>query len=396
MLKNKNYGAVTVPLSQQGYSTLLALLMVVIIGVVGTYVWQRGHAAPPLSSEQVAAAGQERAEEQFMTSKGYQKAKSGPCAGSYKDTSSPEASAPACTHADPGPQNVNLSQRAKQIDQMLAGEAAQDAQNPPKDPGAAPASDEAANIGSGGDLGVVTPLNYPCVGTGTDGYRTKVIYVYPAGNASRLSTYQSSLQSIAKRMNAVVYNSAAATGGNRQIRFATNPDCSLAVSSKAISGDIYNFGNIKNQLRAAGYNSAYRKYLVMVDAYSYQYNICGQGDVYGDDRPTQDNWNNTGNEFAVVWHDCWNYAEPHEFMHMLGGVQPGAPYATPGYHCYDQNDVMCYDDDGAGPVTVQARCTNTVSIWRYDCFKDTYFHAGTASGWLATHWNAANNRFLTH
>src|SRR3712207_6935035 len=39
------------------------------------------------------------------------------------------------------------------------------------------------------------------------------------------------------------------------------------------------------------------------------------------------------------------------------GVQPDAPHATPNFHCWDERDEMCYDDDGSGPVVMQTVCS---------------------------------------
>ena len=79
-----------------------------------------------------------------------------------------------------------------------------------------------------------------------------------------------------------------------------------------------------------------------------------------------------------------------------GTVRAGAPYSTPGMHCYDDRDVMCYDDDGAGPVVVKNLCTRAIDYWRLDCNKNTYFRGNSpSSGYLSNHWNTANNRFIT-
>ncbi|MCA1694340.1 MAG: hypothetical protein LC749_06210 [Actinobacteria bacterium] len=64
-------------------------------------------------------------------------------------------------------------------------------------------------------------------------------------------------------------------------------------------------------------------------------------------------------------------------MHNLGGVQPDAPHATANFYCWDDNDDMCYDDDGPGPVVMQPVCPGR-DTRLFDCGHDDYFLAGTA------------------
>ena len=96
-----------------------------------------------------------------------------------------------------------------------------------------------------------------------------------------------------------------------------------------------------------------RKYLVWVDA---AVGICGLGEVYGDTRPGQENRNNRGPSYARVDTPCWQYAELHEIFHNLGAVQRDAPHPSAAWHCTDEADVMCYDDDGSGPTVMTVVC----------------------------------------
>jgi len=64
----------------------------------------------------------------------------------------------------------------------------------------------------------------------------------------------------------------------------------------------------------------------------------------------------------------------HEWLHVLGAVRPAAPNATPGRHCTDGLDVMCYaDGSGGGPQ--RSVCTDM----RVDCGGDDYFDASPAA-----------------
>jgi hypothetical protein len=91
---------------------------------------------------------------------------------------------------------------------------------------------------------------------------------------------------------------------------------------------------------------------------------------------------------------CWNYAEPHELMHNIGGVQNSAPHSTGAGHCFDEYDLECYADGGP-TSTLQYLCSSTSHNDRFDCNHDDYFHTAPAVGsYLATHWNTATSRFL--
>jgi hypothetical protein len=110
-----------------------------------------------------------------------------------------------------------------------------------------------------------------------------------------------------------------------------------------------------------------------------------------DDRPTG-NANNDRANYARIDHICWDFAEQHEIMHALGAVQTSAPNATPGLHCSDEYDQMCYRDGSS--VTLRYVCPAGYEQL-FDCNHDDYFSTSPAPGsYLATHWNTANSDWL--
>jgi hypothetical protein len=234
----------------------------------------------------------------------------------------------------------------------------------------------------------------PCYGDGQSGNRVQAIYAYPVGATDRYSQVAPNIVSWAAQADQVVATSAAETGGVRHVRFVTDSACNLVVGHVAIPAtSASDFARTETALAQAGYGRTDRKYLVWMDTNTY----CGIADVMLDDSPGQTNYNNGGRaEYARVDSGCWGLAgqsvEAHELMHALGGVQTSASHSTPGFHCYDDSDRMCYAD-GSG-VAMQQVCPTSHEN-AFDCKHDDYFSTAPAAGsYLATHWNTANSSFL--
>jgi hypothetical protein len=395
----------------------LAPLVVVAVGLLGTYLLVNGFAASN------NGANADRPDRGF--SYGNEKvASSGPCTG-HVDEGSDNAGHPLCAHADPGPEGVDVRERMKTIYTQLDKQAKFDAAHPPAASDAPPTDEQAyqqlaggADVGSKNSLGAVSPRNWPCVGTGSDGARVRMLSLYPSNGTNHMnSTFKSQLDTIARRMNNVFYNSSAGDGGSsRQIRFMTaapsSGTCGLYVSTLSVPVPTYNiasFSSIKSFLRSKGLTNNNYKYVAWVDYGSSS--VCGWGEHYFDSTKGSTNANSTNATYAAIWNTCWNYGEPHELMHALGSVMNSctsiscssrvtgvvnAPHSSAGGHCWDQHDVMCYDDDfNANTYKLVAYCS-TSYIWHFDCRHDDYFSSGAISStnYLYSHWNVATTRFL--
>jgi hypothetical protein len=235
------------------------------------------------------------------------------------------------------------------------------------------------------------PLSVVCDGDGQSGNRVQVLYIHGSGNADRYSQYLASIRTWTSGVDDIYSASAAQTGGVRHIRFVTDSSCNISVTDVAIAnGSLSDFGNSVNAIKAAGYNRTDRKYLMYVDATA----LCGVAYVTLDDRPGQDNANNSGASFSRVDSGCWGSGPAaHELTHAMGAVMSSSPNHTAYGHCTDDYDIMCYND---GPGTVlRIVCGDQAQDNRLDCNKDDYFNTSPPAGsYLATHWNTANNRFL--
>jgi hypothetical protein len=247
-----------------------------------------------------------------------------------------------------------------------------------------------------------------CFGDGVEGNRVQAVYAYPASGPDNYDEIAPLIRRWAAIVDRVFNDSAAETGGVRHVRFVTDPDCNLQVAKVPLtSSGVESFAGTVDDLSAQGYNRADRKYLVWVDAYV----LCGIAGVQADERPTSDNLNDGNTEggmFARVDRGCWGWAErsveAHELAHTLGAVQMGAPNASALFHCVDESDLMCYDDDGVvdGTVNTAGRAVGVVSRCPapherlLDCNHDDYFHTDPPhSSYLSDHWNVAQSSFLT-
>lgn len=232
-----------------------------------------------------------------------------------------------------------------------------------------------------------------CVGDGSAGQRVQLVYANVSGKADRYDAFAASFQIWAAAMDAVFDRSAAETGGTRRVRFVHDAACTPIVAKVTLSTAAANsFQTTVDELTGKGFNRNDRKYMVWMDANVY----CGIGQVYNDDRATQNNYNNRYSLISRVDNGCWGIAgqsvEAHELMHNLGGVQDTAPNATTNGHCTDERDRMCYADGSGQPMvqTCPAAHENT-----FDCNHDDYFSTAPPAGsYLATHWNTATSAWL--
>jgi hypothetical protein len=201
---------------------------------------------------------------------------------------------------------------------------------------------EQATAASGSDA---DPASVSCIGDGASGNRIQAIYAHALGVTDRYDLVVASLRTWMAQVDQAVWTSAGQTGGGKRLRFVTTSDCQLDVARVTLSplGDD-SFSQMRTELIAKGFNRTDRKYLVWVDA---AVGICGLGEVYGDTSPGPENRNNRGPSYARVDTPCWQYAELHEILHNLGAVQRDARHPSAAWHCTDEADVMCYDDDAA-------------------------------------------------
>lgn len=243
-----------------------------------------------------------------------------------------------------------------------------------------------------------------CYGDGSSGTRVQLVYAHPA-SINRLSSLKATMRTRAAQMETIFNASAGQTGGQRHIRWATDANCNLTVLDVTVDAAAIpstNFNALINAMVAKGNSDPNRKYLIWAETNNANASTCsGLATLWYDEQPTDLNWNDARTGFARLDETCLRTVfdgrtEAHELMHTLGGVQHGAPDATPNGHCTDESDRMCYDDDGSGGVVMRSTCGAGNEL-RFDCGNDDYFYVNApcgAGGWVASHWNTADSRWL--
>lgn len=159
---------------------------------------------------------------------------------------------------------------------------------------------------------------------------------------------------------------------------------------------------MSKKAKAVGLTNRLRKYIIWTN---YPTDVCGYATLYPDSKSSSTNDNNNNASYSLIGQACWFYSEPHELTHMLGGVLGGAPHDSGGFHCTDDHDVMCYNDNpnGLGTTTVNGRhvtirCADPAGETLMDCGHDDYFDPRNVlprGSFLLTHWNTANSGFLS-
>lgn len=237
-----------------------------------------------------------------------------------------------------------------------------------------------------------------CDGDGTSGFRIQVLYTRSTAQDNRFAASLDEIRAATADADAILRDSSLTAGAAEAMgfHFVQNGACDIDVLNVPLSpAAMLDFDTTIIELQRLGFDRIDRIYLIFADTRAA--GICGIGTQWPDDRASPNNANNRGPSFARADDLCWDgHTAAHELMHTLGAVQDSAPNSSLGGHCIDEYDVMCYSDEPFEPE-MEIVCTPEGTFEaRFDCGNDDYFDpASPFTGYLATHWNTANNWFLT-
>jgi hypothetical protein len=248
----------------------------------------------------------------------------------------------------------------------------------------------------------------------------KVIYAYPTDVGDRLSTYAPVIQSGVRYLAELV---AGESGNTKSLRFdlgtpagagcvdiQTVPLLLPSTAYTAIPSQTFSLIRTELLARVVGQTGS-RNFLVYADGINVP-GVGGEAQVRSDDSVAGAQ-HALGNLWGVLYGrggtDFFGsgaqYAPgttsrthvdlvTHEISHTLGAVQRSAPHHSASFHCLDEWDILCYDDDGNGGLATYVGCGVSASQ-SWDCNKDDYFNPSPAPGsYLATHWNVYNSVFM--
>ncbi|MFI7594326.1 hypothetical protein [Micromonospora sp. NPDC049359] len=234
-----------------------------------------------------------------------------------------------------------------------------------------------------------------CVGDGVSGRRVQLVYVRPTGGTNRYPEMDPKIQDWATKIDAAYLEAAQRGGGVRHVIFVHSVACNPIVAYVEVpASEINNPEKVAAAMKARGYNRTDRIYLTFYQGT----HECGLGwnDAGGSDSPSSGSPYNSGPGWAMIDEGCWAWNNAgHELLHAMGAVQASAPHATAFGHCWDDQDILCYDDGGLPSGGLKNECPSAVGDI-IDCNNDDYFNYAPAAGtYLASHWNVANSYYLT-
>ena len=266
--------------------------------------------------------------------------------------------------------------------------------------------------------GAVTIPPAPCATNGKGGRRIRVLYGYPDGTKNRIKNQRAKIRAAVSLAD---YNLDFATPDvqGQHYRLYCKTDVSVSVTAVrlvAIGDDVtFTFNDVVSSLtNQVSYGLGHEDfedsrfvYSIFVDNIACCYPFGGQANLQDDDRadPTV-NFNNLvfGNRYSMILWGLSPESEAkifqHEVGHNLGAVQLSAPHSSLAYHCYDGEDIMCYNDGGqyfqnGGSMTSDCLLLED-GLPPFDCGGDDYYNATPLPGsYLESHWNLVRSSWLT-
>ena len=247
-----------------------------------------------------------------------------------------------------------------------------------------------------------------CTGTGSDGPRVTLAYLYNPAVNDRSALFLPALRSAAGNIDRLMMVSSAAQShpSARRVRWQTDAGsagCQVKVTAIKVSEPVVNGRDNQgyvNALRSAGLGPrADRSPLFVIavaDSSTWKRRYCGITTNRQDDSRTGF-YRNPGYGYTDISPFCLQYEVMlHELAHYMGAVMRTAKNSTLGAHCNDGTDIMCYTDSGARR-TQRSVCPATAyhRFGLLDCNADDYFSTNPAPGsYLATRWNVADSPVL--
>lgn len=249
----------------------------------------------------------------------------------------------------------------------------------------------------------------PCPDGGVSGKRVEVIYAVPQDRPNNYAASLASVRAAVDDADSFLDESSSGVAGQHYRWLCENgSDVTVRnVTLIPVGGDAsFTYGDmvtsLENQvglgLGPTDFVSPDRAYLVFVDQIAGVYPFGGQGNIFNDDSPDPAaNLHQVGPHYSLI-NGFSGAIAVHELGHNFGAVQLSAPQSSGAWHCFEEEDEMCYSDGGPYFVGGGALVFNcpTLPSTHFDCGQDDYYNLEPGAGtYLALNWNVSNSAFLT-
>lgn len=249
-----------------------------------------------------------------------------------------------------------------------------------------------ANLLEGAQINPFAPTTPKCFGDGRDGKRIAIVVVGTPSNKWNINDVFLATVAAQQLETQLIWSSAAQNPNNiMHWRFSQKSatDCNpLVYTLNATQNDVAGYldglqwdPNVQSMKRnIKNLNPGNVHFLFFSKAPAWDSGVCGVGEFRADG-----GYSNSDAD-AVIFDGCWDTETPsHELLHTLGAVDSDAPHTSGAAHCWDGNDVMCYNDsettrgrtENGNRLTAICDSTDTAQAAvlhaTFDCNGDDYF-----------------------